>query len=291
MEGLFLDVYPKLNGASMKKILITGADGYVARNLVKKFSNYDLTLVNRSKLNLLDEKLVKNFFKFKYFDAVIHTATSGGSRLKIDSNDVFYENCLMHQNILENASSFDKLISFGSGAELDRRYDINPSADLMSAYPIDPYGMSKNFIAKSGLLYPHFHNIRIFNVFNQDELSTRMIKANIINYLNKKPIIIHQDKWMDFFYMDDLCEVVKFAIESNLDQKIINCSYQEKHKLSDIANMINNLSDYKVDIIVNSEAFGLNYYGDYNLHLFDINLSGLQMGITNTYQKIRDEIN
>jgi hypothetical protein len=27
------------------------------------------------------------------------------------------------------------------------------------------------------------------------------------------------------------------------------------------------------------------------LHLFDINLSGLQMGITNTYQKIRDEIN
>lgn len=291
MEGLFQDVYLKLNGINMKKILITGADGYIARNIIKKFSNYDLTLVNRSKLNLLDEKLVKIFFKFRYFDAVIHTATSGGSRLTIDSYDVLHENCLMHQNILENACSFDKLISFGSGAELDRRYDINPSADLMSAYPIDPYGMSKNFIAKSGLLYPNFHNVRIFNVFNEDELSTRMIKANIINYLNNKPIIIHQDKWMDFFYMDDLCEVVKFVIESNLDQKIVNCSYQEKHKLSDIALMINNLSDHKVDIIVNDSSIGLNYYGDYNLHLFDIDLSGLQIGITNTYQNIRNEIN
>jgi len=274
----------------MKKILITGSDGYIARNIIKKFSNYDLTLVNRSKLNLLDGKLVKNFFKFRYFDAVIHTATSGGSRLNADSYNVFYENCLMHQNILENASSFDKLISFGSGAELDRRYDINPYADLMSAYPIDPYGMSKNFIAKSGLLNPNFYNVRIFNVFNNDELSTRMIKANIINYLNNKPIIIHQDKWMDFFYMDDLCEVVKFVIESNLNQKIINCSCQEKHKLSDIALMINNLSDHKVDIIVNDSSIGLNYYGDYNLHLFDINLKEIEIGIIETYEVLKTRV-
>lgn len=273
----------------MKKILITGSNGYVARNLAKQLFDHDLTLVNRSKLNLLDEKLVKNFFKFRYFDVVIHTATSGGSRLNKDSYDVFYENCLMHQNILENASSFDKLISFGSGAELDRRYDINPSADMMSAYPIDPYGMSKNFIAKSGLLYPNFHNIRIFNVFNEDELMTRMIKANIINYLNNKPIIIHQDKWMDFFYMDDLCEVVKFVIESNLNQKIINCSYKEKYKLSTIAEIINQLSSYKVDILIESNSFGLNYYGDYNLHLFDMDLSGLHLGITNTYNKLRNK--
>ena len=58
----------------MKKILITGSDGYIARNIAKNFSDYDLTLINRSKLNLLDSKSVKNFFKYRYFDAVIHTA-------------------------------------------------------------------------------------------------------------------------------------------------------------------------------------------------------------------------
>jgi hypothetical protein len=197
----------------------------------------------------------------------------------------------MHQNIMNNACSFDKYISFGSGAELDRRYNIDPSVELKSAFPIDPYGMSKNFIAKSGILYPNFHNIRIFNVFNEDELPTRMIKANIINYINKMSITIHQDKWMDFFYMSDLCKVVKFVIDSNISQKIINCSYQKKYKLSSIAQIINQLSDHKVDIIVNDTTEGLNYYGDYNLHLFDIDLYGLQMGITNTYHKIRNKIN
>ncbi len=274
----------------MKKILITGSNGYVARNLAKQFSEYDLTLTNRSNLDLLNAKSVKKFFEHKYFDVVIHTATSGGSRLKEDSSDVFYENCIMHQNILDNACSFDKYISFGSGAELDRRYDIDPSIDIKSSFPIDPYGMSKNFIAKSGLLYPHFHNVRIFNVFNEDELSTRMIKANILNYINKKPIVIHQDKWMDFFYMNDLCEVVKFVIESNSNQKNINCSYKEKYKLSSIAEIINQLSNYKVDIIINNNTIGLNYYGDYNLHLFNVNLSGLHLGITNTYNKLRNEL-
>ena len=52
----------------MKKVLITGSDGYIARNLAKNFTDYDLTLVNRSKLNLLDAKSVKNFFEHRYFD-------------------------------------------------------------------------------------------------------------------------------------------------------------------------------------------------------------------------------
>ena len=288
MASLYLGDYLKLNGVKMKKILITGSDGYIARNLAKNFSNYDLTLVNRSKLNLLDEKSVKNFFYHRYFDVVIHTATSGGSRLRTDNYDVFYENCLMHQNIMDNTASFDKLISFGSGAELDRRYDIDHLVDYKSAFPIDPYGMSKNFIVKSGVLYPQFHNVRIFNVFNEDELPSRMVKANIINYLNKKPIVIHQDKWMDFFYMNDLCEIVKFVIDSDINQKIINCSYKEKYKLSDIAKIINNLSDYNVEIIIEKSQFGLNYIGDYNLHLFDVNLSGIHLGIVNTYEALRN---
>lgn len=273
----------------MLKVLITGCDGYIARNLADRFPYYDLTLTNRKNLNLLDHIQVKNFFADKYFDVVIHTATSGGSRLKEDEMNVFYENCLMHQNILENSQSFDKYISFGSGAELDRRYNIDTSTDLRSAFPIDPYGMSKNYIAKSGIMYPNFHNIRIFNVFNHDELATRMIKNNIINYINKKPIVIHQNKYMDFFFMDDLCKVVKFVIDSNHSQKIINCCYQNKFSLYDIAQIINNLSDYQVDIISENDQLGLHYFGEYNLHLFNIELTGLHLGIVKTYEKLLKE--
>ena len=285
---LFQEDYQKLSGLNMKKILITGSDGYIARNIAKNFSDYDLTLINRSKLNLLDSKSVKNFFKYRYFDAVIHTATSGGSRLKTDDGNVFYENCLMHQNILDNTSSYAKLISFGSGAELDRRYDVDPTVDYKKSFPVDPYGMSKNFIVKSGLMYPNFYNIRIFNVFNEDELPSRMIKSNIVNYLNKQPIVIHQNKWMDFFYMNDLCEVVKLVIDGYVDEKIINCSYKEKYKLSDIAKIINSLSDYNVEVIVEKDKFGLNYIGDYNLHQDNLSLSGIHLGIENTYKALKD---
>jgi nucleoside-diphosphate-sugar epimerase len=273
----------------MLKVLITGCDGYIARNLADRFPYYDLTLTNRKNLDLLDHVQVKNFFADKYFDVVIHTATSGGSRLKEDGAEVFYENCLMHQNILENSQSFDKYISFGSGAELDRGYNIDSSADLRSAFPIDPYGMSKNYIAKSGLMYPNFNNIRIFNVFNHDELATRMIKNNIINYIKKQSITIHQNKFMDFFYMDDLCKVVKFVIDSNHQQKNINCSYMNKFSLYNIAQIINNLSDYKVDIVLENDQLGLNYFGDYNLHLFNIELTGLHLGIVKTYEEILKE--
>ena len=49
----------------MKKILITGGNGYVARNIANNLSDYDLTLANRSTLNLLDAKSVKKFFKYR----------------------------------------------------------------------------------------------------------------------------------------------------------------------------------------------------------------------------------
>lgn len=270
----------------MKKILITGCDGYVARNLQKSLASYDLHLVNRKSLNLLDPEAVKKFFSDKFFDVVIHTATVGGSRLESDNANVFYQNCIMHQNLLENSQSFDKYISFGSGAELDRRYNVDFYSDYRSAFPIDPYGMSKNFILKSGLQYPNFNNIRIFAVFNEDELPSRMIKNNILNYINKQPMSIHQNKYMDFFYMEDLCKVVKFTIDNDVQQKIINCSYENKNSLLDVANFINTLSDYKVDIRVEDNSQGLNYIGDYNLHLFDVNLTGLELGIKETYNRI-----
>ena len=267
-------------------VLITGSNGFIARNLARNLSKYNLTLTNRSNLNLVDEKEVKNFFKDKYFDVVIHTATNGGSRLRDDDSNVFYQNCLMHQNIMDNSCSFDKYISFGSGAELDRRYNIDAYTDINCSFPIDPYGMSKNFIAKSGANYTNFNNIRLFNVFNSDELSTRMIKASITNYINKQPIVIHQDRYMDFFSIQDLCKVVKFTIDANVKQKNVNCSYKEKYKLSDIANIINNLSNYNVDIVIQNDNLGMSYCGDYNLHLYDIQLDGLHMGIVKAYEDL-----
>lgn len=268
----------------MKKILITGSNGYIARNIIKKLSNYDITSISRNNFDMIDGFEVSKFFKNNQFDVVIHTCTSGGSRLKLDSKDDFFNNCLMHQNIIENQKYFGKYISFGSGAELDRRKNIDKNSDICNAFPKDPYGMSKNYIAKSGMFLDKFYNLRIFNVFNEDELESRMIKSNILNYINKRPIIIHQNKIMDFFYMDDLISVIDFTINNNCPNEI-NCVYEQKYKLSDIAVLINNLDKHKVPVILEDNTLGLSYYGKYNFPKEGY-FSDLKFGIESTYRAI-----
>ena len=58
-----------------KKVLITGAGGFVGRNLVETLSsNYNVVGCNRKQLNLLDTKKVAMVLEDEKFDVVVHTA-------------------------------------------------------------------------------------------------------------------------------------------------------------------------------------------------------------------------
>jgi nucleoside-diphosphate-sugar epimerase len=159
----------------MSRILITGGNGFVARNLIKGLQEHELTILTRSEFDLRDTDAVDKFFKNKSFDFVLHTATSGGSRLKSDDSDVLLDNLIMFYNLLKHKSKYRKFINFGSGAEMDRRTDINLIyPDYKKSFPIDPYGLSKNIIARLIEPLPDFHSIRIFNVFGEDELDVKL---------------------------------------------------------------------------------------------------------------------
>jgi len=268
----------------MKKILITGSNGFIARNIAARLSDCEITLTNRSNLNPLIASDVDNFFKDKYFDVVLHTAIKGGTRLAEDESEYVYQNCLMHFNILRNQQSYGKYISFGSGAELDRALDIDEFSPYLTSLPIDPYGMSKILIARSGEVFDKFYNIRIFNIFNEDELPTRMIKGNIFRYINKEQMVIHQDKYMDFMYFDDFMKIINFYINEKDCPKVINCCYEKKYLLSDIALYINSLSDYKVDIQILDGALGKSYIGKYELGDYGIVTGTLEDGISKCYK-------
>ena len=257
------------------KILITGGDGYIAKSISKGLWNgsdrYDITSINRKDFDLTDREATDKWFYGKHFDVVIHTAVKGGSRLSEDNSDIFYQNIQMFYNLLNNKSSFGKLINFGSGAERQM--------------PTDPYGLSKNVINKLIQFEPNFYNIRIFGVFDENELNTRFIKNNINNYIDKKEITIYQDKLMDFFYMKDLVEVVKYYIIKTNLPKITECVYPRKLFLSDIAKMINKLSSYKVPIKLLDSRTSPPYIG--NTPSIDIKTIGVTKGIKEVYNKLK----
>jgi len=273
------------------KILLTGANGFIARNLKTFFlsDSLEVSVLHRGIADLCDRQQVNDFFKDKTFDVVIHCASVGGNRTKLDDVSCVNTNLSMFYNLMEHRDKFKKFINLGSGAELDRNKHINGSSSLQNCFPIDDYGLSKNIIAKVGSQIPNFYNVRIFNVFNHDELETRMIKNNIKKYINKENIIIHQDKYMDFFYINDLYRVLINIILNTTSPKTIDCSYPEKLKLSDVANKINNLSDYKVDVVIENEGLGNEYRGNpsalYPTNLI-LNIKGLDFGLRETYERL-----
>jgi len=272
-------------------ILITGSNGFIGRNLSKQLSGqygYNITELHRGNCDLLDTESVDNFFRNsnKTYDLVLHTAVEGGRRTKIDSSDIVYKNLLMLYNLLSYQQYYQCIISFGSGAELDRRYDINDHA--INRYPIDYYGLSKSVIDKLCSSEPKLCNFRIFNCFGIDENDDRMIKSNIIRYLNKQDIIIHQNRKMDFFYINDLSLLIHSLIDANSIPKIYDCCYHKKYTLYDIAEIINNCDKHKVKITIENEQSAKDYYGI--SAKINMNYTGLEQAIQIIYNHYKDKI-
>jgi len=259
----------------MKNILITGGNGYIAKSLHSYLSpEYDITLASRADLDLTRREETQHYFKDKYFDIVIHTAVKGGSRLNpLEGPDVVLSNLLMYDNLMRCRDKFDRLIHFGSGAE--------EIAD-------GPYGFSKHIINQLIKLDPKSVNVKIYAVFDENELPTRFIKSNILRYINREDLNIHQDKQMDFFYMKDLVSMIEWLIdyrEEEFPVQEINCSYLEKYTLTQIAEIINSLDDYKIGIQVEDEIEGRAYCGIHPIMPFD--LIGLEQGIKEVYNLLK----
>jgi GDP-L-fucose synthase len=251
-------------------ILITGGNGYIAQNLfIGLASKYNITKITRQNFDLTSYDETCEWFHERQFDVVIHTAISGGSRLHEDEQSVFENNMAMFNNLVANKHCFSKLISFGSGAEL--------------FHGNTPYANSKREIAKRILEYSNFYNLRIFGVFDHTELNTRFIKSNIIRYLKKEPMVIHVNKIMDFFYMKDLISLVEHYVTNKYLNQEINCSYEHKYTLQNIANFINALGSHKVPIVIQDKGKLDFYCGNSNL---PIAVSGFYAGLVNTFEKL-----
>jgi hypothetical protein len=87
--------------------------------------------------------------------------------------------------------------------------------------------------------------------------------------------------------MKDLCSLVRFYISSKNAPKVSECSYPKKYLLSEIADIINGMSTYKVPVIIEQEGMGDNYIGSNGP---DIDFIGLERGIYNTYNALRQNI-
>jgi nucleoside-diphosphate-sugar epimerase len=257
-------------------VLITGGNGYVANRIYKNLMNdYDVTKVSRKDFSLTDYQSTKDFFRDKYFDVVIHCAISGGHRLQKDNIEVLDNNLKMYYNLLENKDRYRKFINIGSGAEVYAN--------------TKPYGMSKSIIRESVLDKENFYSLRVYAVFDEEELETRFMKANLIKYIKGQSMEVYQDRLMDFFYMEDFCKVMRYYIDNdNIPHREYECAYDSElpQSLMKIAKIINDLNDKKVEIKLVDENHGTDYIAKTKTKL-PIEFVGLKQGIVNVYNKLK----
>ena len=257
-------------------LLITGGNGYIGKSLYESLKDkHHVTTTTRQNFDLSSYDSTCEWFNEREFDVVLHTAIVGGSsflgdRREQDEGFIMQQNLAMYNNLLVNKDHFKKMISFGSGAEIFMEDT--------------PYGTSKSKIAESIRNTENFYNLRIFNVFDEKESANRFLKANILRYIKKEPMIIHANKIMDFLYMQDLISTVEYYITNTDLAKDINCCYEEKYTLKTIANMINSLDTHKVPIITENETQLEFYCGNSGLPPIDI--IGLHQGIQNTFRAL-----
>jgi nucleoside-diphosphate-sugar epimerase len=275
-----------------KSILILGGNSFIARSIYPFLKEkYNVISLTRQQLDVTNINKLKEFFKNKYFDFIINCAIKGGRLLKQYTSDDFFQNILMIENLLFLHDYYNKLIFFSSGAQEDRTKNIiNLKEGQFFEPPNNFYSLSKYFTAKRVLNNDKVINIRIFNVFGELEKEDRFIKRCINNYINKRDIEIWGDKYFDFFYYKDLVILIDFYIQNPPNSyEEINVVYNKKNKMSEIANIINNLNIYKVNIVIKK---GINCHytgcGDKlkNLHL---PLFGLEYGIKEIYKIFTNE--
>lgn len=250
----------------MKVIFITGAKGFIGKNLVEKLNKkYHLLIPGHQELDLLDEKAVDRFFKKNKIDVVINCAVLGGSRKEEHVDSSLSSNLKIFFNILKNKERFKKMIHLGSGAEYDKRNPIIKvrETDFGKTIPQDEYGFFKYISSKYIEKEENIVCLRIFGLFGKyEDYRYRFISNAIVNNLKGLPITMNQNVIFDYVYINDFIRIIEYFINHKEKHKFYNIGSGKKIDILSLARIINQVADKKSKIIIKTRGLNKEYTCD-----------------------------
>lgn len=251
----------------METILITGAgpNGVTGR-LIKEYfqSEYNLITPSSKELDLTNDEVVSQFFSANQIDYVIHCATFRPH--SVDSSHLVDEelesNLRMFYSLASQSKHYKKMIYFGSGAEFDKSKPIvNVSEDDFGhSIPKNKYGLGKYIMNDNARKSDNIYNFRLFGTINKYERPNK----NVISNLCAKavfgiPLTLRQDCLFSFVDINDVLPILRKALKTDLKCHDYNMVSDEAYYLTDIASIIQELSDSPNGITFLNEGFNLEY--------------------------------
>ena len=254
-------------------ILLTGSGGFIGKNLKEYLKDKYTLLTPRSyELNLVDESAVEKYFDENDIDFVIHCASIGGARGVQDIDTTIDDNLKMVDNILKYKNSDTRVILFGSGAMYDKSRPLHKvkETQIGEFIPHDLYGKSKMMIAQKIKDRKDVTCLNIFACYGYGEKENRFPSYAINQVLAGENIEINQNVIFDYLFVEDMQRIVEYFITNITKDKIINITPKESVSLLEIAQAVNEFSEFKSKIIIKNSEINNEYTGDNSLLLNNI---------------------
>ena len=209
------------------RILITGASGFIGRNLLKKFKNSKykvLALYNKKRPNNIKNKNINflkfniqkknNFKKIEKFkpNIIIHLAWKGIPNFSYSNCNFNFKYSLSFLSKALNFKSCKKLIVVGSS------YEKNSGSSNVKNLVFFKNKLRKKLEQICNKKKIDFGWFRVFYVFGPGQREKSLIPY-LINSLmnNEKPKIKNLFNRNDFIYIDDVTKVLFQAVKRKLN--------------------------------------------------------------------------
>ncbi|NQV91937.1 NAD(P)-dependent oxidoreductase [Candidatus Woesearchaeota archaeon] len=240
----------------MKRILITGGNGFIGKHLIKILDSSDYEIVtlgkssnglNHLKIDLLniqpEDKLTEGY------DVIIHLASYISVGEAISNPKKTIENNVMSTlNLLEDMKNYNPngLLIFASSEKIYGDPISDPVKESDVGMPLDPYGHSKLISELMIQSYHNTHNLnyvifRSGNVFGPGQNSNLFLPSVMSRIAKGENTIVvgNLNHFRNFIYVEDLVNAFKICIEhSNLKNNTFNLSVYHKT----IQNMIDQIT-------------------------------------------------
>lgn len=262
----------------MKKVLLTGATGFVGKNIINKLgSSYNIISIGSKQCDLRNQIECQKLVAELKPDVVIHAAgTVGGIGANKENPGVFlYDNLIMGTNLIHHSmlNNVNKFIMLGTVCSYPKFTPIPfNESELWNGYPEEtnaPYGIAKKTLMKMIETYHEQYGfngvnlipVNMYGPYDHFNLTTSHVIPALI--LKVKKAIQNKDKsiivWgtgnvsREFLYAEDCADAIDLAIQKQVSPNPINIGTGKEIKICELVQVICKIMGYTGEVIYDTD--------------------------------------